>query len=358
MTLRTVALYFFAAASVSAAFCGCSTTSGQSQLAPIAPNQSREEPSRVRQGAIPASLMIGYQYATVPGAVEVLSKNELGRWRKRAACDASTPAAMSVGSRVDPYPIFIADAYAHMVFECSLVDGRLIRALKSDIHRPYQIAADNVNDVAVLNYTLEGKPRITLFPSGSGDQPIVLSKGLAYPSYAVFDDARDLYVADRDANKIIEYGPGSDQVISTITDGIDQPVALYFGGGGTLWVGNAGAKGGLTTVTGYQAGRQAYLLGFGSRHVPSALLSRGGHLYVTLTDGERHGEVEDYNVAGNTSVFITDGVEHPIALADCAPDICVLNTYGATVTVYASDKLIQTIQDLVLGFPRSMTAEP
>jgi DNA-binding beta-propeller fold protein YncE len=52
-----------------------------------------------------------------------------------------------------------------------------------------------------------------------------------------FDGFGNLYVADSSLNSIEVYAPGSNQPLRTITDGVQQPIALVFDPAGNLCVG-------------------------------------------------------------------------------------------------------------------------
>lgn len=62
------------------------------------------------------------------------------------------------------------------------------------------------------------------------------------------------------------------------------------------------------------------------------MFKRGDHLYVAALGVDRADALIDYNLANDTHVEVTDGVEQPESLADCAPDVCVLNKRSEFMT--------------------------
>lgn len=348
MKIGTLALYVFAGAAISIGFCACSTIGGGSQLGPPATSESLTEDARIHQNAIPAgSIFVGFP--TFKGSFINIYSGASGGWKVigKITKEVTTPVAMRVHR--GGY-LFVADDLRNAVNIYSLPkDGDFVGRLTQDIKSPFGLALDAQSDLAVLNRPSSG-PHVTVFPFGI-NKPYVI-KGLDNPTAAIFDGFRDLFVADDVSNKVVEYAPGSDEVISTITDGIDRPMALAIDYTGTLWVANRLGK----TVTGYGAAGLIKTIKIG-KFYPITLLTHGVHLYIAATIiRPRSYEILDYNLRDDSSVEIKDGLQNPSELAYCDPDICVRN--GRDVTIYDhSDALVHTIKD-GSNYPSSVIAAP
>lgn len=347
MKIGTLALYVLAGAAISIGFCDCSTIGGGSQLAPLATDERSAEGASIARNAVPAgSIFVGF--AEPKGSFINIYSGASGGWKLigKITKDVTYPVAMRIHRA--GY-LFVADSIRNAVTIYSLPkDGDWVGRLTQDIKAPYGLALDAESDLAVLNRL--SAAQVTVFPFGIS-KPYVI-KGLDNPTAAIFDGTRHLFVADDASNEVVEYAPGSDKVISTITDGIDRPVALAIDYTGKLWVGNRFAK----TVTSYEAGGLIQTIHTGNFH-PLALLTHGVHLYIAATSiRPRRYEVLDYNLSNGTHVEIKDGLLSIHELAYCHPDICVRN--GRDVTIYDdSDALVHTIREGT-STPSSVIAAP
>lgn len=55
-----------------------------------------------------------------------------------------------------------------------------------------------------------------------------ITDGVDAPYWLTFDSIGNLYVGNQGNDTITVYGPGKTQVLETITDGVDLPIALAF----------------------------------------------------------------------------------------------------------------------------------
>ncbi|HEY1656600.1 MAG TPA: hypothetical protein VGF86_15965 [Candidatus Tumulicola sp.] len=78
---------------------------------------------------------------------------------------------------------------------------------------------------------------VTVYPTGSDRAERTISQGIAQASALAFDASGNLYVANKAANTVTVYSPGSDTVLKTL-QGFDGPDALKFDAHGNLYVAN------------------------------------------------------------------------------------------------------------------------
>jgi hypothetical protein len=348
MKIGTIAFYAFASATICGALSGCATTGEQSQLAPGITPQSGTESSTNRRASIPPhSIFVGYGLA--PDSYINVYSGESGNWGKigKISSNVATPVSMRF---YRDGKLYVADEASNAV--STYTDGNYDGSLTESLTEPYQLALDASSNLAVINTMSSEKPRVTVFPTGSGT-PYVILKNLAVPSDAIFDDAGDLFVANYKANNVVEFGPGGDKVISVITDGVDQPLALAIDYIGTLWVANAGAH----NATEYGYAGLIRVIDTGDLR-PSALFTHDTHLYIGASSTRLHhpDEIIDYNLSNDTKTEITDGVKYPKEFAWCEPDLCLMNI--DSVAIYNSDDtLVHTIKE-AKEIPRSIAVSP
>ena len=128
------------------------------------------------------------------------------------------------------------------------------------------------------------------------------------------------------------YGPRAIRLITTITDGVDEPSALAFDRFGTLYVANAGDN----TVSGYATGKSAPVRRYTNGVAKPVDLAAGASLYVLNTKGT--GSVTIYSRStGRLRQTITMGIHMPYELAvDPSNNLYVENNsrVGGSITVY------------------------
>lgn len=343
MKVRILALYGLVGSFIAAGLCGCAAPGASSQFAPA--SQSDANHAGVHRDAIPAgSIFVGWGiYNSFVGIYSGKDWANMGK----ITSNIDNPVAMAVNRG---RTLFVADYGTNAISMYGLGgDGKYLGSLTQDLNKPYTIALDSDSDVAVLNTTTTGGPRVTVFPLAS-NYPYTIEKDLAAPSDAIFDDFGDLFVADYDGNKVVEYGPGTDKVIGTITDGIDRPVSLTIDKNGTLWVANSGAND--VTEYGYAGLITVVPL---NTFKPTNILAVDLHLYISAYSRKKISKIIDYNLVSHGETDISDGVDRPRQLLRCPPGFCAVNAYD--VTVYQAGKLVHTIKESTES-PRSAVVAP
>jgi hypothetical protein len=249
-----------------------------------------------------------------------------------------SPVSMAIGKD----ELYIADLYANAVSIYNLAHGGIyVGSLTDDISRPIAVATDERGDVAVVNSRDENGNLVgvvTVYPLGSL-VPYVIRKGMEEPKAVAFDKSRNLYVANLGDDTVKVYAPGGDTIVKSISDGVFLPTALAFHGS-LLLVANAGGH----NVTGYSPNSRDLILAVPTGDLtPNALAIGDNRMYIGAFS-YTHSEVIDYDFFTQRKTTITEGVRTPKGLAVCAVgEVCVQN--DRNVTVYQSDKLIQTIKE-------------
>ena len=272
--------------------------------------------------------------------VNVYANAPTGGWTPIAKITdhIESPASMAIAKD----ELYVADLYANAVSIYNLAHGGIyVGSLTDDISRPIAVTADDAGDVAVVN-SREEKGNlvgvVTVYPLGS-PFPYVIRKGMNEPKAVAFDKSRNLYVANLGDDTVKVYAPGGDTIVKSISEGVSLPTALAFHGG-LLFVANAGGY----NVTGYAPNSRNLILVVPTGDLaPSALAIGDDRMYIGAFS-YTHSEVIDYDFFTQHKTKITEGVRSPKGLAVCAVgEVCVQN--DRNVTVYQSDKLIQTIRE-------------
>ena len=191
---------------------------------------------------------------------------------------------------------------------------------------------------------------VTVYAPGSDSVLRTIAQGVNEPNALAFDSARNLYVANAAANTVTVYAPDSDSVLQTIAQGVNDPKALAFDGTGDLYVANTGAN----TVTVYAPGSNSLLRTISQGvNAPDALqFGRAGDLQVgnVYGGGYSAGTVTAYAPGSGKPKRTLPQGSAPVALAlDGSGNLYVANDappccYQNWVTVYSpSKKLLRTI---------------
>lgn len=272
--------------------------------------------------------------------VNVYANAPTGGWTPIAkiADHIQSPVSMAIGKD----ELYVADLYANAVSIYNVAHGGIyVGSLTDDISRPIAVAADDSGDVAVVN-SREEKGNlvgvVTVYPLGSLF-PYVIRKGMDEPKAVAFDKSRNLYVANLGDDTVKVYAPGGDTIVKSVSDGVSLPTALAFHGS-LLLVANTGGN----NVTGYSPNSRDLILVVPTGDLaPNALAIGGNRMYIGAFS-YTHSAVIDYDFFTQQKTKITEGVRSPKGLAVCAVgEVCVQN--DRNVTVYQSDKLIQTIKE-------------
>lgn len=131
-----------------------------------------------------------------------------------------------------------------------------LRTVSEGIDDPQAIALAKSGELFVANIKANN---VTVYGNRGGILQKTISQGMQNPSALAFDPSGNLYVANTYANEVAfqgtgnsvtVYAPGSTSVLRTVTQGIQTPVALGFDDAGDLYVANRGNS----TVTEYAPG--------------------------------------------------------------------------------------------------------
>lgn len=188
----------------------------------------------------------------------------------------------------------------------------------------------NSNNSTVTIYTPH-------FSAGANAQFIrTITQGLSAPTQLALDSAGNLYVGNWKSNNVTEYSECSstpNALVGTITNGIDGPTSLMVDGNDNLWVANQKSN----SVTEYLAGAKTPALTLTNGvNGPSALAWGGGNNNSICVANTGNNSVACYNMSsGSRSRVITAGINFPTALAwDPSNNLYVADEGSNSITVY------------------------
>jgi sugar lactone lactonase YvrE len=214
---------------------------------------------------------------------------------------------------------------------------------------------------------------VAAYAPGATRHPHVIARCIIGACALGVDRVGRLYVSDRRRETMFRFAKNGRGVVRerTITQGIDDPVAVAFDRSGRVFIANCVScfnmqAGRRDTVAIYQPGASSpWRRIFNGIVRPVALIvDSAGTLYVAsspfTSKGFQPGWISVYAPRGTRPLrTITDGIDQPVALAvDASNHLYVANESGNSVAVYAAGgtKMLHVITEgiesptsLVLG---------
>jgi hypothetical protein len=180
---------------------------------------------------------------------------------------------------------------------------------------------------------------VTFYDTVTGALKGEIYHGIQFPVGLAFGPGGSLFVGDtaggnHDHGMITEYAPGSTKRMRTIKAHVDDPFSLAVDSTDTVY--SANQFNSTVTVYGPAASTPTLTISDGISVPIVVLLDPAGNLYVANSGGTTGSVTEYAHGATSPSRTITTGVNFPFGLAlDKNGDVFVANYLGKSVTEYA-----------------------
>jgi hypothetical protein len=207
-----------------------------------------------------------------------------------------------------------------------------------------------------------------------------INGGFTGPQGFAFDKAGNLYVGTNNRGAVVVYGPGKTSPSYTITEGIDDPVAMDFDSADNLYVLNCPNCGYQSSVAVFAPGKTSpsYTITAGVRHPIALAIDRSDNLYVAncsspaaryTCTGQSYpepggGDVTVYRRGKKAPAYtIRNGIDAPRSVAvDASGNLYVANVGDAEIAVYHPHAKVPSYSILLGIFdgvqPTSMAFDP